>query len=1373
MLFYLQPPLLFIRTSRACGRALKALTGGGQDFSGALSVLSGIFKVLLSYTQCLSTMTRFNQVSWPRIFIDFMDALGELLPEVFTLLPAECIAGERLGFYFELYSTLALPLFIFGFALIIVLFARTVSYFLHYGTAADVDSLFMNDEGVDLLLATRYVTGDSETKVTLRKRDALQKSVMIALRHPRFQNVVIFSMLFLYPMLCRKSIAVFDCVAAGADEDGVPVFLLRDDPVLQCYNQTWFGAALVATLVGILFYAFGCPFIASFITQYYKNRDKEERAEEKARLEARDAVIRRTKKMDRTSMLAAVYKPKYWYCEPIGLLHNFFFTGVIHICWPEERLQIWIGVFVSLMTYIAFLATTPYKHPIVTKVQAAALLQILLTYITAFLFFRDPATGRDETGAAMSEDDSMGIVLVSINCLCFVVIGLASIYSMNEALNAQGRLMILKVKVDLRATLKARLMSSKGRAPGREAFKAREKVISRAPIKDRYLLALNPSQLEAIGGDGSKTFHLFLSHVWTTAQDQCRLLKKRLQHLVPVMRIFLDVDDLVEGKGADDIDKSSVCLVYCSDGYFTSKNCIRELLRAVILDRPVITIIELDRNRWKNLNTTKKHTWSDELLGELIKNAQGLTPVQHEALRMLQRAQTARRWRQLRSRAHEESQKMVRAIRDMARGKQNADPLLTEIKEEIHRQLTDAQKQYQWWDLPNEVAEWLQDPDLEHKVTPKADGSKKSAKACNVFDVEVLYQKLFENDPITWERYTEFQDVMLHEIANRMLTPKYRPSAAPSNRPSLPMSGTGLASPNKLEVRPEFQRSLNEFRTRVNGTEQKDKVPLPSLLPRKVARHNEWRRTLNYHLFCSAGNEGAYELARELNRWWARSPGIQSFIGEGPLSIIHSKDMKEKEATVKLSQSASMLLLLNSKVWVDKEQRQILAQDVCSAMELGVRIILAHEMPGADKQASERKACDFGIYFSVDRGKHRTPKFLKEEGIYNSIATPMKGDAFRNASLILLAREVAQYRRVQKKEGVQANFEAEFHTSADEAAEGETNNRAVCGLLEAAGCVPSQRGTWIPTSWKPPKPPLSSRATSNDLADALRARAMVHKPPSCPPDAHRTAPLMTGAASTSNTPASATAPSTALDVAQPKPSPLTALMIGVRKQGDVDTTDEIPGTLMRRKTGDIPPPPACLGKPREAGRRDASAVGRSSNRLTRTPRPPPRVGPPPPGGMRSAPSLTAVDEDEEHVKPNQKPMVTFEQHPVEVVQEANEETRQRETGHVPVVEGTEAPEASLAPVEATVLQGQAAEQHGSNDMAPPSLEQAAAPPPIGMDALEEVPAPIVITAVDELPAPPVEAPPVVPVRARAGGRQGNRRARPLSRIRRLDDAEDG
>ena len=52
--------------------------------------------------------------------------------------------------------------------------------------------------------------------------------------------------------------------------------------------------------------------------------------------------------------------------------------------------------------------------------------------------------------------------------------------------------------------------------------------------------------------------------------------------------------DLTEGRGAEFVDRSVVVLIFLSDGYFHSKNCVRELLRAVMLQKPLIVLGEAE-----------------------------------------------------------------------------------------------------------------------------------------------------------------------------------------------------------------------------------------------------------------------------------------------------------------------------------------------------------------------------------------------------------------------------------------------------------------------------------------------------------------------------------------------------------------------------------------------------------------------------------------------------------------------------------------------------------------------------------------------------------------------------------------------------------
>ena len=67
----------------------------------------------------------------------------------------------------------------------------------------------------------------------------------------------------------------------------------------------------------------------------------------------------------------------------------------------------------------------------------------------------------------------------------------------------------------------------------------------------------------------SQWWHLFLSHIWGTGQDQCALIKRQLCLLIPGVKIFLDVDDLADiGALEEYVDMTAVIAIFASKGYF-------------------------------------------------------------------------------------------------------------------------------------------------------------------------------------------------------------------------------------------------------------------------------------------------------------------------------------------------------------------------------------------------------------------------------------------------------------------------------------------------------------------------------------------------------------------------------------------------------------------------------------------------------------------------------------------------------------------------------------------------------------------------------------------------------------------------------------
>ena len=75
--------------------------------------ISAIFKIGLGLVQCLSTLRCFSKVRWPDSFAALIQAVDLFLIEAFSVVPAECIVGRRLGFFYELCAMLTLPLITF------------------------------------------------------------------------------------------------------------------------------------------------------------------------------------------------------------------------------------------------------------------------------------------------------------------------------------------------------------------------------------------------------------------------------------------------------------------------------------------------------------------------------------------------------------------------------------------------------------------------------------------------------------------------------------------------------------------------------------------------------------------------------------------------------------------------------------------------------------------------------------------------------------------------------------------------------------------------------------------------------------------------------------------------------------------------------------------------------------------------------------------------------------------------------------------------------------------------------------------------------------------------------------------------------------
>ena len=132
-------------------------------------------------------------------------------------------------------------------------------------------------------------------------------------------------------------------------------------------------------------------------------------------------------------------------------------------------------------------------------------------------------------------------------------------------------------------------------------------------------------------------WHVYLSHVWGTGQDQMRIVKLRLQEMVPGLRVHLDVDDLQDISDLEKCIEMSECiLVFVSKGYFQSRNCLRDLRTAVLLRKPSLPwsrlirrmvechSLERERSCWASILKVGDGTVSQVLLPSHLGSLQAL-----------------------------------------------------------------------------------------------------------------------------------------------------------------------------------------------------------------------------------------------------------------------------------------------------------------------------------------------------------------------------------------------------------------------------------------------------------------------------------------------------------------------------------------------------------------------------------------------------------------------------------------------------------------------------------------------------------------------------------------------------------------------------
>lgn len=311
--------------------------------------------------------------------------------------------------------------------------------------------------------------------------------------------------------------------------------VLRADSSISCDGADWYLLAGIG-VIGTVVYSLGFPLVCFLITWAAHNSGS-------------DHDDRATRRAARARLLSRSYVPEYWWWESLEVLRKYLLTSVISIVEPNSWLPVYLGAIISVCAILLLVSSQPYADLLCGRLQTFCLGQLVFTYMTAMVLF--------DHGMGMvlfdHNESRWGAVLIAVNLAAFVLLAVGLSGALHGAV------------LDMQGAMR---------------------------LSDTGDLALLPPRPPGIA------WHMFLSHVWSSGQDQVRVIKERLKQLVPGISVFLDVDNLDDINRLEEYVEGSGCvLIFLSEGYLDSWNCMRELRCAVDKQKQMLVVRETDRRK--------------------------------------------------------------------------------------------------------------------------------------------------------------------------------------------------------------------------------------------------------------------------------------------------------------------------------------------------------------------------------------------------------------------------------------------------------------------------------------------------------------------------------------------------------------------------------------------------------------------------------------------------------------------------------------------------------------------------------------------------------------------------------------------------------
>ena len=287
----------------------------------------------------------------------------------------------------------------------------------------------------------------------------------------------------------KQIFSVFDCTEFQTDSRTQPATtrsFIASQLTIECSDNPEYMSLRTAAYVFGVIWPVGMPILFILATVPFR----------------RDHLRGRTTPATKATMfLHKEYEPAFYWWEPLALLYRLGLIGYVQLIPSDKKLiRLLVGLIISIIYSFLIVMTKPFAADQVDTLSIATQICLVFMFLAVTvlqIYDSFAALGGDLalkiTG--FSSREQVGVIIIVFLVGVFIVFAFMLI---SDALKAQTRLLLLR----------------------------------------------SDSQPPNLSFEKGMRYHLFLSHVWSSAQDQVAVIKRMMQLLMPGVQIFLDVDDL-------------------------------------------------------------------------------------------------------------------------------------------------------------------------------------------------------------------------------------------------------------------------------------------------------------------------------------------------------------------------------------------------------------------------------------------------------------------------------------------------------------------------------------------------------------------------------------------------------------------------------------------------------------------------------------------------------------------------------------------------------------------------------------------------------------------------------------------------------------